>query len=265
MIPEISWSLWLDKRASKGRSLFSLEEAAEAAGGKVEAARAAMHRAVRDHKVARVGDGFYVVVPSEFRDQGAPPYEWVVDARFARLGRPYYLGLLTAALYHGASHQKPMETQVVTDRQMRPFRFGDRRVIPIYRKTWPTLDLLQERTSRTGPFRISGPELTLVDAVRYPRHAAGLDNIATLIREMDKGVKARLLARVCGQTGETPMLQRLGWMLRRFGRPKLAEVVLDRLKARRMDTVPLETGNDALGPIDPEFHVRVNYMPEPEA
>lgn len=158
-----------------------------------------------------------------------------------------------------------METQVVTDRQMRRFQFGNQRVVPIYRKTWPSPDLIQERTARTGIFPISGPELNLIDAVRYPAHAAGLDNIATLIRELDKGLHARTLARSCMQTGEAPVLQRLGWKLQRFSRPNLAKVVLQELETRRVQNVPLETGNREPGPVDPAFHVRLNHIPEPEA
>ncbi len=264
MIMDVSWLYWLDGLVAKGHSLFSLKEATLASGGNVDAARAAMHRAMRDRRIARVGDGFYVVVPPEYREQGAPPYEWVVEARFARLGRPYYLGLLTAALYHGASHQKPMEIQVVTDRQMRPFLFGNQRVVPVFRKSWPTDDLLEKKTTRTGIFRISCPELTLLDAVRYPHHTAGLDNIATLIREMRRGLGVRALTKVCRQTGETPILQRLGWMLDQFSSANMAEVVLQELRRRRLETVPLEIGNKGPGPIDPVYRVRLNHMPEPE-
>jgi predicted transcriptional regulator of viral defense system len=264
MNTEVNWSKWLDGKPGKGKSFFTLEEAAKATGSRVGTAKVAMHRAMRDHRVAPVGDGFYIVVPLEFRDQGAPPYEWVVNARFTRLGRPYYLGILTAAMYHGASHQKPMEIQVVTDRQMSAFVFGGQRVVPVYRRVWPTPELMEERNTRMGRFILSCPELTLVDAVRYPRHAAGFDNIANLIKEMDEKMRVRRLAEACSITRETPVLQRLGWMVRRFGSPKFAGVVLRELETRRMDAVPLEIGNRSGGPVDAEFKVRLNYVPEPD-
>lgn len=264
MIHEVSWGAWLDKRLSEGRSLFSLDEAMQETGTQAKAARPAMHRALREKRIAQVGDGFYVAVPPEFRKQGAPPYEWVVDARFARMGRRYYLGLLTAALHHGASHQKPMEMQVVTETQMRKHSFGELRIHPIFRKTWPSEDVLEKRDVRTGVFRLSGPELTLVDAVRYPAHAAGFDNIATLIREMGKKLRVLQLAKICRETEENSVLQRVGWMLKNFGRANLAAVVTEELKRRRIQLVPLESGNPERGRVDSEFKVRVNYEPEPD-
>ena len=76
--------------------------------------------------------------------------------------------------------------------------------------------------------------------MRYPHHTAGLGNIATLIREMGRGLGVRALTKVCRRTGETPILQRLGWMLNKFSSSKMAEVVLQELKHGRLETVPLE-------------------------
>jgi predicted transcriptional regulator of viral defense system len=265
MIKEVSWSRWFDQRVGRGQSLFSLSEALQETGAQIAAVRVAMHRAMREGRIARVGDGFYVVVTPEYRSQGAPPYEWVVDARFQRLGQPYYLGLLTAAQYHGAGHQKPMEIQVMTHRQMRPFIFGKQKVQPIYRKAWPSDVMLESRLTRTGTFRLSCREWIWVDAVRYPAHAAGFDNIATLIRELGEGIRLRKLALACQQNIETPVLQRLGWLLGQFGRPAWVDIVKHALQGRSLQTVPLETGNESEGPVDPIFRVRINIQPEPDA
>jgi hypothetical protein len=200
----------------------------------------------------------------EYREQGAPPYEWIVDARFKRLGRRYYFSILTAAMYHGASHQKPMQIQVMTDARFPVLIFGGQRVVSIYRRVWPPSQLLQEHITRTGRFLISCPELTLVDAVRYPGRAAGFDNIGNLIKEMGELLRVRRLAEACRFTRETPVLQRLGWMLRQFGDPKLAKVVLRELQNRRFDTVPFEIGNRSDGPVDSEFKVRMNHFPDPD-
>lgn len=93
---------------------------------------------------------------------------------------------------------------------------------------------------------------------------AGLDNIANLIKELDGQIRYRLLAELCRFTRETPVLQRLGWMLNRFGRSEQSDLVLEELKNRRVGTVPLEIGNSGDAPVDPVFKVRLNHIPEPD-
>ncbi|MGD0075507.1 MAG: type IV toxin-antitoxin system AbiEi family antitoxin [Candidatus Binataceae bacterium] len=51
-----------------------------------------------------------------------------------RLNLSYYAGLLSAAQYHGAVHQRPQEFQVFVARNRRPIRCGAVRVAFIARK-----------------------------------------------------------------------------------------------------------------------------------
>lgn len=67
---------------------------------------------------------FYVVVPPEYRATGSPPASWFIDELMRHLEQPYYVGLLSAAAIHGASHQQPMTFQVVTSRSTREMRTG---------------------------------------------------------------------------------------------------------------------------------------------
>ena len=66
---------------------------------------------------------------------GAPPPSWYIDDLMRNEGRPYYVGLLSAAELHGASHQAVMEFQVVTDKQMPELHVGRSRIAFCYRRT----------------------------------------------------------------------------------------------------------------------------------
>src|SRR5262245_16354228 len=91
------------------------------------ARRAALWRLHRDGRVVRPlpRDDFFVVVPHEHHSMGAPPSSWYLDGLMKHLHIPfYYVGLLTAAQWHGASHFAVQETQVVVPRQLRPIQVG---------------------------------------------------------------------------------------------------------------------------------------------
>jgi hypothetical protein len=59
--------------------------------------------------------GFHVIVPPEYRSLGCLPPEQFAPALMETLGMPYYAGLLSAAQFHGAAHQRPQVFQVVVE------------------------------------------------------------------------------------------------------------------------------------------------------
>ena len=89
---------------------------------------------------------FYLIVAPQARRVGAPPPEWWLDSFFQHVGRPYYLGLLSAAAYWGSSHQAVQITQVITNRPRPSIQIGRIR-IPFYTK----------RGARSTPTRCCTP------------------------------------------------------------------------------------------------------------
>lgn len=55
--------------------------------------------------------GFYAIVPDEYVLRGAVPQSFYLDDMMHHLGRQYYVALLSAASYHGASHLVPVAVQ----------------------------------------------------------------------------------------------------------------------------------------------------------
>jgi hypothetical protein len=88
-----------------------------------------------------------------------------------------------AAVLHGASHQAPQEFQVVTDRPLPLIEVGWLRlrfVKKVHLAETPTRPV---RTP-TGDMKVSAPEATAFDLVRYPEHAGSLSNVATALAEL---------------------------------------------------------------------------------
>lgn len=56
--------------------------------------------------------GLYIIIPPEQQRIGCIPAEELLPILMSYLKIPYYVSLLTAALYHGATHQKPGMFQI---------------------------------------------------------------------------------------------------------------------------------------------------------
>jgi len=177
-----------------------------------EQLRSALWRLAHSRRVASPRRGFYVIVPPEHRAVGCPSPEWFIDDLMAYLGRPYYVGLLTAAALHGAAHQAPQEFQVVTDRRLPMIRIGRARIRFVKKARVATTPTVRVNTP-TGQMRVSSPEATAIDLVRYPEHAGFLSNVATVLRELVERIDRRGLLRVATADGETAYAQRLGYLL----------------------------------------------------
>ncbi len=230
----------VDDLQARGRYSFTRAEVARHAGRTSLAIEASLRRLKRRGRVASPRRGFYVLVPVEYREAGCPPASWFIDDLMRFIGQPYYVGLLSAAAVHGAAHQQPMVFQVVTDRPTRPARAGRVRVVfhmSRHVKEVPAANVQTE----TGTMRVSSPEVTAFDLVRFPRAAGHLNNVATVLVELSEKIRADALAALAGSYA-VPDVQRLGYLLERLGHARLAEPLHAWLQRRRYRPVLLAAG-----------------------
>ena len=108
-------SALVDDLQSGGRCTFDRSEALSALRVDALNLKKAATRLGSKRRIVAPRRGFYVIVPLEYRATGAPPPSWFSDNLMRHLGRPYYVGVLSAAALHGAGHQQPQEFQVMTD------------------------------------------------------------------------------------------------------------------------------------------------------
>lgn len=206
---------YVDGLAGAGQYFFSSADIRGALGVSPVAARMALHRLSQQGLVASPARGYYVIVPPEYRALGCPPAEQWVPSLMERLGLRYYAGLLTAAQYHGAAHQRPQEFQVCLERARRPLACGRVRVAFIVRKRLRDVTVQRINTPR-GTLIISTPEATALDLVGYPHRAGGLNQVATVLGELAEQLDAHKLVAVA-DTAPPAWSQRLGYLLERVG------------------------------------------------
>lgn len=93
----------------------------------------------------------------EYDRLGCLPADQFLPDLMEHLGEPYYVGLLTAAAYHCASHHAPWVFQVVVPNSRRDIRCGSVSVVFVARGDMSATSTV-ERNTPTGMIRISSPE-----------------------------------------------------------------------------------------------------------
>lgn len=216
-------SAYMDRLLSNGQVAFTSDEAKQALGLKHRAFLDAAERQQRQQRLIGLRHGFYVVVPPQYLSWGAPPPTWYIDDLMRHEGHAYYVALLKAAELHGATHQAVMEFQVATEKRLPRIRAGRSLITFHYRKNIAAVQNgIEKRKTETGYMNISSPELTVLDLVRYPRASGGIDNIATIIADLGGKLDVAKLAGLARQF-ELSVIQRLGYLLARFGNGERSE------------------------------------------
>ncbi len=256
---------FVDSLQEQGRYTFLREELTGVLDRSPDATKVALHRLSTKGRVVAPMRGFYVVVPLEYRSVGCPPASWFIDDLMNFLGRPYYVGLLTAASLHGAAHHAVQEFQVVTSRQLRKIEFGRMRIRFFTKRSMERAPVVSMKTD-TGSMRVSTPEVTALDLIRYSTSAGELGNVATVLSELGERLDPAKLLDVADGEGEVPPMQRLGFLLERVGSEEALVPIENWLGQRAPRPVPLNPRRASKGsPLDERWQVLVNEDVEAEA
>lgn len=254
-------SEYLDTLQSQGRYTVWRDEIGKAVPGSPLALKAALHRLAQKKRVTSPRRGFYVIVPLEYRVAASPPASWFIDL-MKYLGRHYYVGLLSAAALHGASHQKPQEFQVISNKPLRGIHVGRLKIRFIKKggiEKTPTVNIQTE----TGIMHVSTPEATAFDLVRYVDIAGSLSNVATILTELAESLDAAKLLTTAQSGVELASVQRVGHLLESLGFVALVSPLWEWLLQQKPYPVLLKPGRKGSnGHKDVRWSVVVNEQVE---
>jgi predicted transcriptional regulator of viral defense system len=239
-------SPWLDRLQAGGRYSFTRAEALATTKLSPDALSKSLQRLASKHRVAKVKDNFYAIVPLEYLRAGAPPAVWFADELMRSMRLPYYVGLLSAAALHGASHHQPQEFQIVTAVSQRPLQVGRQRIRFFVRRGVEDTPVTHIKTP-TGVVRVSTPEATALDLVRFAKAAGYFDNIVTVLSELVERINPDELRRTAEGHAYTPTVQRLGYLLDAVGANAAAAPLAELIRARHPRTVPLRSDRPGEG------------------
>lgn len=248
---------WVDSLQSRGKCTFVRRDAL-ASGFSPEAVKKALQRLARRGRIAKAKNYFYVIVPLEYAHAGSPPPAWFIDDLMQAMGRPYYVGLLSAAALHGAAHHAPQEFQVVTDRFVRPLNVARSR-IHFFTSKYATRAATASVKTPTGSMKVSTPETTVVDLVRFAKAAGQLDHVATVITDLAPTLDARRLLAAVRVVRDLPNAQRLGYILDQVGARRLTGPLKTWIDRQSSHPVPLRSHSRTReGSPDRRWHVLVD-------
>lgn len=241
---------YINELAATGRYHFTSQQAREALGVSADATKLALNRLARQELIASPARGFYVIIPPEYRSLGCLPADQFIPALMKLTEQPYYVGLLSAAQYHGAAHHRPQEFQVLLGRTRRPIQCGKVRVAFVMRKRLDEVPIQSFNTPR-GTIQVSTPEGTAIDLIGYPDRIGGFDQTATALSELAEQINPEKLV-AAAQTGPVPWAQRLGYLLEHIGASESATALKSYVKHHARQSVPLLPG----GPKDKSLRNR---------
>ena len=215
---------FIESTLAKGRVMFTLTDLAEASGLTELAAKRQLAR--MGPKVVRVSpeQPFYLIVSPEYRRMGAPTPKWWLHDYLTRVGRPYYLALLSAASLHGSNPQAVKVTQVITDKPLEPIVVG-RTHVRFFVKSAIEPTPTQQLAGGVAPLLISTPEATTHDLIRYASSIGGIERAAETIRPLLPLLRAKELKRVLEIENDESVAQRMGFVFDALGSKALSKTV----------------------------------------
>ena len=203
---------WIKEQEQRGITTFSFQQIRCVFAERSEMTlKTDINRLTLSKRIQNVYKGFYVIIPIQYQLKGIVPPTYYINELMEHLGKPYYVGLLSAAAIYGASHQRAMKTQIVTIGP-RP-RISNKNPLLDwnYRQQIPS-ELIESRNAEMGRINYSSAELTAVDIVQFASNIGGYQRASIILAELVEVLDMAKMERVLPYTTTTAM-QRLGYLL----------------------------------------------------
>lgn len=99
---------------------------------------------------------------------------------------------------------------------------------------------VQSFNTPRGTLLVSTPEATALDLVGYQHHAGGLNNVATVLRELSERIEPERLA-AAAATAPVAWAQRLGYLLEHVGAREKAAALKPYVRTHARESTALLT------------------------
>ena len=253
-----------DSLLARGIASATTSELAEMLGVPADQVRRRLHAPARRGEWVTPAQGLWIPVPPEYRLWGAPEGIELVDLLMRHLDLDYYVGWLSAAAIHGASHQAPQVFQVATSRHVRDRQVGRTRFQFLMRRASATVPTIA-RPTRSGTAQVSSREVTMLDVAADLDVAGGIDNAATVVIELaEDGVDEAELANL---TSAFPAAagRRIGWLLEELAGHDPLDALNAAVVGRVIEPSWLDPSGPRTGSLARRWHLRVNHEIDEEA
>lgn len=252
------WDKFLVELQEKRRYAFTFDDLRNYFDLSEESLLQGLFRYKQKKQVAQIRKGFYAIITPEYAKQGMLPYHLFIDDLMKSLNKPYYVALLSASALYGAAHQQPMEYFVIAQTPApRSINSKKLKISFLSKNCWEADDIIQKATD-AGYINVSSPELTALDLLGYA-DKNGLNRVTTVLHELVQTFKVSSLSRTIKKYPNTPVLQRMGYIMDKvLHEEKIAKVLQKNLKERNVSPVLLSTHKSKNGLLDETWKVVIN-------
>ena len=254
---------WIEYREVRGYYTFTKEDIERQfpAASKVYM-KTALHRLVAKSRIISPWRNFYVIMPVEYLLKGIIPPVFYMDQLMSYLGKKYYVSLLNAASFYGASHQRVQTFSVMVEQPSLRNTSKNGTPILFFSKKEIRMEFIKKHKTQTGYINVSSPELTAIDLIENEKNVGGLNRVCTVLNELSDAMNLDSLDDSFFNISTTPVFQRLGLILEHsLGREELAETLYSKIEAAelKLRKVPFKINKPTDGcEVDKRWKVIVN-------
>ncbi|MBY0273570.1 MAG: type IV toxin-antitoxin system AbiEi family antitoxin [Alphaproteobacteria bacterium] len=252
---------YIESLRKQGKYLFLKKEAAQTLGISDNALQNSIWRLSKKGKVAYLKKGLYQIIPVEYESVGSLPPEWILHDLMSHLGISYYIGLLSAAAFHGAAHQAPQIFQVICNKQIPDLNLGLLKICFYESKEFDAIPT-QDLKTPAGYVKVSTPEGTAFDLMRYLHQSGHLNHVATILSELGDVIDAKKLP-IVGQKLSLRYSQRLGYLLDLLGHESLTAPLHQLVSSKSLRYILLRSDSPAQNAEkNKKWHILINEKVE---
>lgn len=243
---------------------FSLDEITKETTGSRNSLKFELLRLSEKGEIVNLRKGFYLIITPRYSSAKKLPLQLYCEKLFKYLERNYYVGLFSAAKFHGANHQQVQRDYLITEKPKLNDISKNTIDIRFFTATNWSDKNIQQKKSDAGIFKISSPALTIVDLINYQTKLGGINRMLATIEEMTEELTESDLTDLLSWYPNKSTLQRFGFLLDEFGmEEKFQEMIYSELKAKKFFPVLLNPkSKEKPGAVDNRWKVDVNVKLE---
>ncbi|PWE00921.1 type IV toxin-antitoxin system AbiEi family antitoxin domain-containing protein [Marinilabilia rubra] len=231
---------YIKKLLSVEEYSFSVDELRRETGKTDTSIKRELDRLSEKGDVVNLRKGFYLIITPRYSSAQKLPIQLYCEKLFKYLDRKYYVGLFSAARFHGAGHQQIQRDYLLTEKP----KLNDisKKTIDIRFFTtsrWPDNNI-QIKKSDAGTFKISSPALTIADLIHHQTKLGGINRMLATIEELTEELTESDLSKLLSVYPNKSTLQRFGFLLEVLGiEEELQEMIYAELKSENFFPVLL--------------------------
>ena len=258
---EQSLTDWIDGKAMRGYYTFTIGDVQKNFPRFGNAyISTSLYRLTVKKKIVSPWRGFYVIMPIEFALKAIIPPVFYIDALMSFLNKKYYIGLLNAASFYGASHQRAQTFSVMTEApKLRNTTKTGVSILFFSKKEIPE-KFIRKHKAQSGYVNVASPELTAIDLIENEKHIGGLNRVCTVLNELADSIDFDKLDDDFFTLAPIPVYQRFGYILESvLEREELADKFKEKMPSFTMRNIPFKIGKPTKDcEIDKKWKVIIN-------